>query len=114
MKSGKTPGNDGPTKEFHVCFLGEVAPILVNSLNYSFKLGELSTSQKQAVITLIEKKGRDKTLVKNWRPTLFMNVDTKIASKDPALRMKKVIPNIINYVQTACIKNRFIGELIIV
>ena len=56
MKSGKTPGNDGHTKEFHVCFLGAVAPILVNFLNYSFKLGELSTSRKQAVITIIEKR----------------------------------------------------------
>ena len=56
MKSGKTPGNDGLTKEFYVCFSGEVAPRLVNSLNYSFKVGELSISQKQAVITVIEKR----------------------------------------------------------
>ena len=85
MKSGKTPGNDGLTKEFYICFYGEVAPLLVNSLNYSFKVGELSTSQKQAVITLIEEKGRDKRLVKNWIPILLMNVDTKIASKALAL-----------------------------
>ena len=88
MKSGKTPGNDGLTKEFYVCFFGEVAPPLVNSLNYSFKVGELSTSQKQAVITLIEKKGRDRRLVKNWRPISLMNVDTKIPSKALALRLK--------------------------
>ena len=56
MKSGKTPGNGGLTKEFCVWFFGEVAPLLVNSLNYSFKVGELSTLQKQAVITLIEKR----------------------------------------------------------
>ena len=110
MKSGKTPGNDVLTKEFYFCFFGEVAPLLVNSLNYSFKVGELSTSQKQAVITLIEKKGRDKRLAKNWRPISLMNMDTKIASKALALRMKKVIPNIINYDQTAYVKNRFIGD----
>ena len=68
---------------------GEVTPLLVNSLNYSFKVVELSTSQKQAVITLIEEKGRDKRLVKSWRPISLMNVDTKIASKALALRMKK-------------------------
>ena len=56
MKSGKTPGNDGLTKEFYVCYFGEVAPLLVNALNYSFRVGELSTSQKQTVITVIEKK----------------------------------------------------------
>ena len=75
-------------------------------------MGELSTSQKQAVITLIEKKGRDKRLVKNWRPISLMNVDTKIASKVIALRMKKVLPNIINYDETAYVKNRYIGESI--
>ena len=41
-----------------------------------------------------------------------MNIDTKIASKAIALRMKKVLPNIINYDQTAYVKNRYIGESI--
>ena len=45
VKSGKTIGNDGLTKEFYVCFFGEVVPLLVNSLNYSFKVGEVSISQ---------------------------------------------------------------------
>ena len=41
-----------------------------------------------------------------------MNVDTQIASKALTHRMKKVIPNIINYDQTAYVKDRFIGESI--
>ena len=41
-----------------------------------------------------------------------MNVDTKIASKALALRMRKVIPSIINYDQTAYIKGKFVGESI--
>ena len=41
-----------------------------------------------------------------------MNADTKIASKVIALRMKKVLPNIINHDQTAYGKNRYIGESI--
>ena len=41
-----------------------------------------------------------------------MNVDTKIASKALALRMKNVIPNTINCDQSAYVKNRFIGESI--
>ena len=106
MKNGKSPGNDG-LKEFYMCFFGEIATHLINSLNHSFSVGELSTSQRQVVITLIEKKGRDRRLVKNWRPISLMNVDTKIASKVLALRMKKVIPNLINYDQTAYVKGRF-------
>ena len=112
MKNGKSPGNDGLTKEFYVCFLGEIETNLVESLNHSFSVAELSTSQRQEVVTVIEKKGRDKRLVKNWRPISLMNVDTKIASKVLALRMKKVIPNLINYDQTAFVKGRFIGESI--
>ena len=86
--------------------------LLLKSLSYSHLVGELSTSQKQAVVTLIGKKGRDKRLVKNWRPISLMNVDVHITSKALLFRLKKVISNLINYSQTACIKGRFIGESI--
>ena len=38
--------------------------------------GELSNSQKQAIITLIEKK--DKREIANWRPVPLINMDAKI------------------------------------
>ena len=68
MKNGKTPGNDGLTKEFYLVFFGELGRLMVTTFNYSFSNGELSTSQKQAVITLIQKKDRDVRFIKNWRP----------------------------------------------
>ena len=80
MKNGKSPGNDGFTKEFYITFFGELGPLLLKTCNYSFEKGELSASQKQAVITLIQKKDRDVTLIKNWRPISLINVDIKIAS----------------------------------
>ena len=88
MKNGKSPGNDGLTKEFYVCFFNEIFNYLLNALKESFNIGQLPTSQRQAVITLIEKKERDKRLIKNWRPISLMNVDAKIASKAIATRMK--------------------------
>ena len=56
MKDGKSPANDGLTKEFHIAFFGELGPMMLKAFNLAFKKGELSTSQKQAVITLIKKR----------------------------------------------------------
>ena len=87
-----------------------MGPLLLKTFNYSFEKGELSASQKQAVITLIQKKDRDVTLITNWRPISLINVDSKIASKALAARMKKVIHSLISYDQTAYVKGRYIGE----
>ena len=45
MSNGKSPGNDGLTKEFYVCFWEDLGSLLVDTLNYAFQYGELSTSQ---------------------------------------------------------------------
>ena len=97
MKNGKCPGNDGFTKEFYVAFFGELGPLLLKTLTYSLGKGELSVSQKQTVITLIQKRDRDVTLIKNWRPISLINVDIKIASKALVARMKTVIHSLISY-----------------
>ena len=72
----------------------------------------MSSSQKQAVITLIEKKGKDRTFLENWRPISLVNVDAKIMSKLIASRIKNVLPGIIHHNQTGYVKDRFIGETI--
>ena len=77
LGDNKSPGNDGLSKEFYVCFFNEVHPFLVEALTYSFQNGELSISQRQAVVTLIEEKGKDKRFIKNWQPISLINVDTK-------------------------------------
>ena len=46
-------------------FWGHVKVPLLLSFKMSFLKGELSTSQKQAAIKLIEKKDRDKRFMKN-------------------------------------------------
>lgn len=77
----KTPGNDGLPAEFYKWFWPLLGKQLTQCLNYSFEYSQLSSSQSQAVITLIQKKDRDKRFVKNWRPISLMNVDAKIGSK---------------------------------
>ena len=112
MRNNKSPGNDGLTKEFYICFFDEISKHLIDALNLSFAHGHLSNSQRQAIITLIEKKGKDKRYLKNWRPIPLINVDTKIASKCLASRVKKVLSSLIHSDQTAYVKDRSIGESI--
>ena len=104
FQKNKSPENDGLTTEFCLAFWLLLGKLIVDSLNYAFEYGELSKSQKQAVITLIEKKEKDKRLVKNWRPISFVNVDAKLGSKTLAKRLAKVLPEVIHFNQNAFCK----------
>ena len=106
MDNDKSSGNDSITKEFYIKFWDVVKEPLCASIQQSFIAGKLSTSQKQAIIKLIEKKDRDKRFIKNWRP----NVDMKLISKVLASRLKSVISSIVNENQVAYVNNRFISE----
>ena len=85
---------------------------MITALNHCFTIGMLSTSQRQAIITLIEKKGKDKRFMKNWWTISLINVDTKISSKALAARMENVLTSIVHCNQTAYVKDRYIGESI--
>ena len=109
FENNKSPGNDGLTVEFYKTFWNSVGNLLVESLNYSYKCGELSNTQKQAVITLIEKKGKDKRNICNWRPISLINVDAKIGSKVIATRL---LGEIIHFNQNAYVKGRTILDAV--
>ena len=112
FKNNKTPGNDGLTIEFYKAFWLLLGNQLVDALNYSYEHGQLSTSQRQAVITLLEKKDKDKRFIKNWRPISLINVETKIGSKALCKRLEKVLPDIIHYNQNAFVQGRSIFDAI--
>ena len=61
--------------------------------------GELTNSQKEAIITLTEKKHKDKRDLPNWRPISLINVDVKIRSNAIVKRLENALPNIIHYDQ---------------
>ena len=81
MPKNKSAGNDGLTKEFYDIFWDKLKIPLIASLRKSFLKEELSYSQKQAVIRLIEKKDKDKRYIQNWRPLSLLNTNVKILSK---------------------------------
>ena len=73
MKNLETPGKTGRVGRYGFCIL------LAKSkceclLNYPHQNGELSSSHKQPLITLLD-------FLKNCRPISFVNVDGKIACK---------------------------------
>ena len=71
MPASKTPGNDGLTKEFYIAFFDKLGPWLLKCLNFSFENGVLTTSQRQAVITLVEKKEKISVTLKTGDQYLY-------------------------------------------
>ena len=116
MKEISCSGTEHPamtarlTPEFNKKIWNLLSHLLTLNLNCSYLHGELPNSQKQAIVRLIEKKGKDRRYIKNWRPISLLNVDTKIASKALALRLEKVLPFVINEDQYASVKNRTIFD----
>ena len=60
MKNNKTPGPDRFTSEFYNFFFlgggGDMGIFLIRSWKLAFETKELSTTQRQGVITILQKK----------------------------------------------------------
>ena len=110
MKNNKSPGSDGFTVEFYKICWKDINKYLIDSYNYSFTTGHLTTLQKQGLITLIPKPNKDTMDLSNWRPITLLNIDYKIATKSIANRLKRIINHLIDTEQTGFIKGRYIGE----
>ena len=91
----ETPGSDGLPFEFYLTFWEDIEHIL---------------AQRQGILSIIPKKGKDCELLKNWRPLSLLNFDYKLLTKCLSIRLKKVLPNIIHRDQTGFLKGRCIGE----
>ena len=109
MQSDKSSGNDRLTKKIYEIFWTELKQIFVDSVSEAKEKGILSTSQRQAIIKLIEKKDSDKRFLQNWRPISLLNVDLKIILKTLSEKLEKVLPDSISSQQTAYVKSRHIG-----
>ena len=70
MQNEKSPVNDGLTKESYETFWNELKETFINSESEAKEIGDLSTSQRQAIIKLIEKKIEIRDLFKTRDPFL--------------------------------------------
>ena len=56
MESEKTLGTDGLPAEFYKVFWNDISTSLICTLNYAYKTGLLSITQRRGIIKLIPKK----------------------------------------------------------
>lgn len=107
LQTGKSPGSDGLSTEFYVCFWNDLGDSLLSVFNEAFHIGSLADSQYEGLLRLIHKKD-DRRLPKNWRPISLLNTDYKLASKVITERLKKVMSSIVHQDQTCGVVGRSI------
>jgi len=105
----KSPGYGGYTGEFYKFFWPEIKDYVYNALKYNINTKSLSTSQRQAMITLLPKEGKNLLELKNWRPISLLNTDYKLLARIVANRIKDTLPEIISEDQNGFVPNRYIG-----
>jgi exonuclease III len=101
MSLGKSPGSDGITVAFYRKFWHILAKPFMACMKNCTDRGQLSNTQKESIIRLIEKKGKDSSTLKGFRPISLMNVDSKIYSKTLTNRLKSVCNKVLGNEQLA-------------
>ena len=79
-------------------------------MNFGYRTGSLSITQKQGIITCIPKPNKPRINLKNWRPISLLNVIYKLASAVISNRLKTVLDKVIHENQKGFIAGRFLGE----
>ena len=110
MKNGKSPGNDGFTTEFFKFFWPDLGMFILKSINYRYRTGSLSVTQKQGIITCIPKPYKSRYYLKNQRPIFLLNVIYKLASSVIANCLETVLDQVVHEDQKGFISGRFLGE----
>ena len=96
FQKNKAPGIDGLTAELYLKFWDHLGPLLLDVYNEAFERGILPENMRLGLITLLEKKAKDRIKIENWRPITLLGVDYKLLSKCLGERLKKVLPNLIH------------------
>ena len=96
FSKNKSPGLDGMTAEFYIEFWSLLKTQLFQVYLDSFSLGILPECMRVGVVTLLEKKGKDRLELSNWRPITLLNIDYKLLTKTLGQRLKNVLPSLIH------------------
>ena len=80
-------GCDGLTTSFYKFFWEYIGDLVYKCFKKAFEKGELSLSQRRAIIILIHKgKGLDRDKLGNWWPISLTNTDYNILAKTLSIR----------------------------
>jgi exonuclease III len=104
------PGPDGITYKAYMYTWETSGNIILNAWLHSCRIGKTSQSQREAVITLLEKKGKDCQHIANLRPISLSNCDIKICTKAIALRTNKILHKLVDIAQTGYVPNRQVSD----
>ena len=85
-------------------------PVILDAWKFSCEKGVMPPSHKESIITLLPKEGKNVKDIKNWRPITLSNCDSKIITKALALRMAKVLDEVIDHSQTAYVGGRAVAD----
>jgi hypothetical protein len=110
MKNNKSPGLDGYTAEFFKFVWIDLGHFLLRSINWAYKSGKLSITQRQGIITCIPKHGKSRKCLTNWRPISLLNTTYKLMSSCIAERIKSSLDKLIHNDQKGFIPGRCIAD----
>jgi exonuclease III len=104
------PGPDGITYRVYESLWDTMGPLIYDSWEHSCKRSVTSESQRTSIITLLEKKGKEKTKIENLRPISLSNCDIKICTKAIALRTNNLLHKIVSKTQTGYVPTRQVND----
>ena len=79
MKNNKSPGSDGFTVEMFKFFYDDLKVFIQRAINEGYRIGKLSTTQRQGIITCLPKGDKPREFLKNWQPITLLDDTYKIA-----------------------------------
>lgn len=106
LKNNKSPGMDGFSGEHYKSFVHELSPILCKVFNYILNSGDPPGSWSEAIITVLQKEGKDPIQCNSYHPISLLCVDYKILTSILATRIQNNIKKLIKPDQTGFIIGR--------
>ena len=111
-KNGSSPGLDGLPIGIYNFFGNDIKTPFISSLNFSYECGNLSPTQNQGIMCLLNKSETDREHISYWRPLSLTNTDYRLIAKIFARRINNVIDTLIDSNQYAFIKGRTISTML--